>query len=197
MAVCHLAAEMGARFGYVEPDGVALRYLSTRARDGFEPVFSDADADVEQTISVDISSLVPQVASPDAPASVVEVGQVAGQPIQQAVLGTMASGRVEDLWAAVNLLRGRKIHRGVRLLVFPASSRVYADALRLGLVADLVDCGAVIMNPGCGRSDEGLCPDEVCISTASRPGPGVYLASPQTVAASALAGRITDPRGSR
>jgi len=208
MTLCNMAAEMGAKIGYVEPDGVTLRYLSRRARDGFEPVFSDPDAEIDEVIEVDAAQLVPQVARPHTVDNVAPVTEVAGQPIDQAVLGTCTNGRVEDLWVVANRLRGKKVHPRVRLLVFPASSQVYAEALRLGLLADLIESGAVIMNPGCGPclgAHQGvLAPGEVCLSTANRNFKGrmgckeaeVYLSSPETVAASALAGCIADPRES-
>jgi len=208
MTLCNMAAEMGAKIGYVEPDGVTLRYLARRARHGFEPVFSDADADIDEVIEIDASKLVPQVAKPHTVDNVAPVTEVAGTPIQQAILGTCTNGRVEDLWVAANRLRGRVVHPRVRLLVFPASSQVYAEALRLGLLADLLGAGAVIMNPGCGPclgAHQGvLAPGEVCLSTANRNFRGrmgckdaeIYLASPDTVAASALAGCIADPRES-
>jgi len=206
MTLCNMAAEMGAKIAYVEPDGVTLRYLVRRAREGFEPIFSDPDATFDELISIDAAQVTPQVAKPHTVDNVAPVADVAGTPIQQALLGTCTNGRVEDLWVAANRLRGKKVHPGVRLLVFPASSQVYAEALRLGLLADLIEAGAVIMNPGCGPclgAHQGvLAPGEVCISTANRNFKGrmgckeaeVYLASPETVAASALAGCIADPR---
>ena len=208
MTLCNMAAEMGAKIGYVEPDGVTLRYLARRAREGFEPVFSDADAAIDETIKIDASKLAPLVAKPHTVDNTAAVTDVAGRPIDQAVLGTCTNGRVEDLWVAANRLRGKRVHPRVRLLVFPASSQVYAEALRLGLLADLLEAGAVIMNPGCGPclgAHQGvLAPGEVCISTANRNFKGrmgckeaeIYLASPETVAASALAGCIADPRDS-
>jgi len=222
MTLCNMAAVSGARFAYVEPDGVTLRYLGKRARLGFEPVFSDPDAGFEGVVSIDASTLVPLVACPhdDGEADlhrgasaggethhVVPVSEVAGRRIHQAVLGTCAGGRVEDLWAVATRLRGKRVHPGVRLLVFPASREVYTEALRLGLLADLSEAGAMIMNPGCGpclgRHQGLLAPGEVCVSTGNnndRGGMGsgeaeVYLASPETVAASALAGSLADPRG--
>jgi len=205
MVLCNMAAEMGARIGYVEPDGVTLRYLARRAREGFEPVFTDPDAAFDQTAVIDVSSLEPMVALGGGE-HVAAVTEVAGRRIDQAVLGTCANGRVEDLWVAANRLRGKKVHPRVRLLVFPASSQVFGEALRLGLLTDLMEAGAVIMSPGCGPCagphQGALAGGEACISTASRnphggtgePEPAIYLASPDTVAASALAGCIADPR---
>jgi 3-isopropylmalate/(R)-2-methylmalate dehydratase large subunit len=209
MTLCNMAAELGAKIGYVEADGVTLRYLTRRASGGFEPVASDPDANFERVMHVEVRDLTPQIATPHAVQSVVAVSQVAGRPIDQALLGTCTNGRVEDLFAAASRLRGRRVHPRVRLLVFPASSEVYTEALRLGLLADLAEAGAIIMNPGCGPClgvHQGvLAPGEVCISTGSRNFPGrmgsreaeIYLASPETVAASAHAGCIVDPREQR
>lgn len=206
MTLCNMAAEMGAKIGYVEPDGITLRYLGRRARSGFEPLFSAPDASFDPPFEVDVSALTPMVARPHTVDNVSTVDEAAGTEIDQALLGTCTNGRVEDLWAAANRLRGKRIHPRVRLLVFPASREVYTEAMRLGLLADLVEAGAVIMNPGCGPclgAHEGvLAPGEVCISTANRNFKGrmgcneaeVYLGSPETVAASALAGCIADPR---
>jgi 3-isopropylmalate/(R)-2-methylmalate dehydratase large subunit len=206
MTICNMAAEMGAKIGYVSSDGVTLRYLAKRARDGFEPVFSDPDAEIDETLRLDVSDLSPQVAKPHTVDNVASIEEVAGLPINQCLLGTCTNGRVEDLWAAANRLRGKKVHPNVRLLIFPASNQVYAEAIKLGLIADLVEAGAVVMNPGCGPclgAHQGvLAPGEVCLSTANRNFKGrmgckeaeVYLASPETVAASAAAGCIADPR---
>jgi homoaconitate hydratase family protein len=206
MTLCNMAAETGATIAYVPPDGVTLRYLSRRSVDGFEPVFSDPDATYERILQIEISELVPLVARPPAVDRVVPVSEVAGTPIDQALLGSCANGRVEDLWSAANLLRGKRVHPGVRLLVSPASSTVYLDAMRLGVLADLVEAGGIVLNPGCGPcsgAHQGiLAPGEVCIGTSNDNARGrigsdkadLYLASPETVAASALSGRISDPR---
>jgi homoaconitate hydratase family protein len=206
MTLCNMAAEMGAKIGYVPPDGVTLRYLAGQTHNGFELVLSDEDADFDEVLSFDASTLAPQVAKPHTVDNVVPVTEVAGQPIQQAILGTCTNGRVEDLWVAASRLRGKKVHPDVRLLVFPASNKIYTEAMRLGVLVDLADAGAMILNPGCGPclgAHQGiLAPGEVCLSTANRNFKGrmgckdaeIYLASPETVAASALAGCIADPR---
>ncbi len=203
MVLCNMAAALGVRAGFVEADGVTLRYLARRARAGFEPVASDPDAEHE-LVRIEVGELVPQVQQPPGgPGTVVEVAAVAGTRIDQAVLGTCSGGRVEDLWVAARRLRGRRVHPRVRFLITPASSEVYTEALRLGLLADLAEAGAIILNPGCGPcagAELGvLAEGEVGLSTgrAGRHGCGggaTYLASPDTVAASALAGQIADPR---
>jgi 3-isopropylmalate/(R)-2-methylmalate dehydratase large subunit len=155
---------------------------------------------------VDVSSLAPQVARPHTVDNVVPVTEVLGTGINQALIGTCTNGRLEDLVAAAEILRGRHIAAGVRLLVLPASREVLLAAIEQGIVGDLVAAGATLLNPGCGPclgAHQGcMAPGEVTISTANRNFKGrmgskeafIYLASPATVAASALAGVITDPR---
>jgi 3-isopropylmalate/(R)-2-methylmalate dehydratase large subunit len=204
MVLCSMMPSLGVSTGFVEADGVTLRFLARRARTGFEPVASDPDADFEQIVRVEVSELGPQVARPGGGVgSVVEVGEVAGTELEQAVLGTCSGGRVEDLWVAARRLRGHHVHPRVRFLVAPASIEVYTEALRLGLLVDLAEAGAIILNPSCGPCVNArlgaLAEGEVGISTghaSRRSGRGnqTYLASPDTVAASALAGQIADPR---
>jgi 3-isopropylmalate/(R)-2-methylmalate dehydratase large subunit len=157
-------------------------------------------------IEIDAASLAPQVACPHTVDHVKPVDAVAGVKINQIVVGSCTNGRLDDLEEAAGILRGRKVAQGVRMLVFPASWRIYRAALRKGLLADLVEAGAVIVNPGCGCClgvHQGALGDgEVALSTTNRnfkgrmgnPHSEVYLCSPATAAASALTGVITDPR---
>jgi len=207
MTLCNMAVEMGAKIGYVEPDDKTIQWLSPRTNKKYEIIKSDADAEFEKIIDYDISKLEPQIACPHTVDNVKPVSRVAGAKINQALIGTCTNGRIEDLKIASEILRGKKISNGVRLLVFPASMEVFAQAMELGILQELVRSGAVIMNPGCGPclgAHEGvLAPGEVCLSTANRNFKGrmgckeaeVYLASPATVAASSLCGEITDVRG--
>ena len=206
MVLCNMAAEMGAKNGVVLPDEETQRWLAGRLRGDYEEVHPDADAAYERVIEYDVTALAPQVARPHRVDNVVDVTAVAGTPIDQALVGTCTNGRLEDLAAAAEILRGRHIAPGVRLLVLPASREVLLAALQAGLIADLVSAGATVLNPGCGPclgAHQGcMAPGEVTISTANRNFKGrmgckeseIYLASPATVAASALAGEITDPR---
>ncbi len=206
MTLCNMAAEMGAKIGYVAPDEKTFGWLEGREQADYETVASDDDAEFEQVLRFDVSDLQPQVAKPHTVDNVCRVGDVSGTRIHQALVGTCTNGRLEDLQAVSRILAGRKVHRAVRLLIFPASMEVYHDALEGGVLSDLLCAGAVIMNPGCGPclgAHEGaLAPGEVCLSTANRNFRGrmgcreadVYLASPETVAASAVTGEITDPR---
>jgi len=204
--LCNMAAEMGAKNGYVAPDDTTRAWLEGRTSVAYEEVHPDPDADYARVLTYDVSDLVPQVARPHTVDNVVPVGEVAGIEIDQALIGTCTNGRLEDLAAAAEILRGRKISRRVRLLVLPASREVLLAAIAAGIVSDLVAAGATLLNPGCGPclgAHEGcMAPGERTISTANRNFKGrmgsreaeIYLGSPATVAASALTGVITDPR---
>ncbi|MCJ7657318.1 MAG: aconitase family protein, partial [Candidatus Atribacteria bacterium] len=193
--------------GYVEPDEKTIQWLAPRTNKKYEIIKSDADAEYEKILNYDISDLEPQIACPHTVDNVKPVSEVAGTKINQALIGTCTNGRLEDLKVASKILRGKKISNGVRLLIFPASMEVFAQAMELGILQELVKSGAVIMNPGCGPclgAHEGaLAPGEVCLSTANRNFKGrmgckeaeVYLASPAIVAISSLYGEITDIRG--
>jgi 3-isopropylmalate/(R)-2-methylmalate dehydratase large subunit len=155
---------------------------------------------------VDVAALAPQVACPHTVDNVKGIDAVSGTKIQQIVIGSCTNGRLDDLEIAAGLLRGKRVATGVRMLVFPASWKTYRQAMRAGYLADLMDAGAVIMNPGCGCClgvHEGALGDgETALSTTNRnfkgrmgnPASDVYLCSPAVAAASAVTGVITDPR---
>ncbi len=204
--LANMSAEMGAKNGYFEPDEEALGWLRTRARAEFDIVRSDPDAQYKSVLKYDITGLAPQLACPHTVDNVKPVTEMEGRIFHQGVLGTCTNGRVEDLDVAAHIFKGKKVHPAVRLLVLPASWEVYREALKKGILAVLADSGCVILNPGCGPclgAHEGiLAPGEVALSTSNRNFRGrmgsrdseIYLASPATVAASAVAGKITDPR---
>jgi len=206
LTLCNMTAEMGAKNGYMLPDEKTRAWLQARGVKDYEPVFSDPDTVYARVLDYDVSALEPQLAAPHTVDNVHPVKEWAGKPIHQALLGTCTNGRLCDLHRAADLLRGKKIDPRVRMLVFPASVEVVREAMRDGTLLTLSEAGAVIMNAGCGPclgAHEGiLAPGEVCISTANRNFRGrmgsrdadVFLASPETVAASALTGQITDPR---
>ncbi|MCX6572770.1 MAG: 3-isopropylmalate dehydratase large subunit [Candidatus Aminicenantes bacterium] len=206
LTLANMSAEMGAKNGYFTPDDKALKWLAGRARGPFTPVASDPDARYESVLACDLGALEPQIACPHTVDNVRPVSAVAGKPVNQVLIGTCTNGRLEDLEAAAAIFKGRRVHPSVRVLVIPASWQVYREALGSGALAVLVDAGCVILNSGCGPclgAHEGLmAAGEVCLSTSNRNFRGrmghrdseIYLASPATAAASAVAGRITDPR---
>ncbi len=206
LVLANMAAEMGAKNGYFEPDEKTLLWLKGRAKDKFKVISSDPDARYEAVLDYNISSLEPQVACPHTVDNVKSVSETEGKEFHQAVIGTCTNGRFEDLEIAARILKGKKVHPKVRVLIIPASRQEYLLALKKGILEILVEAGCVILNPGCGPclgAHQGvLAPGEVALSTANRNFRGrmgsreaqIYLASPATVAASSLEGKITDPR---
>jgi 3-isopropylmalate/(R)-2-methylmalate dehydratase large subunit len=204
--ISNMAIEMGAKAGLMEADDKTFAWLRRYTSREFTPVTADPDAVYTRVLEHDAAALEPQVARPHRVDNVVPVGEAAGKPVQQAVLGTCTNGRLEDLRIAAGILGGRQIHRDVRLIVAPASRRVFLDAMAEGIIQTLVEAGAALVTPGCGPcvgTHNGVPSDgETVISTANRNFKGrmgnsnaeIYLASPATVAASAVTGRITDPR---
>ncbi len=214
MVLTNMAAEMGAKNAVVLPDEKTLAWLEGRVagmdratlRELAEAVRPDEGATYARVLEYDVSELAPQVAKPHTVDNVVPVTEVVGTRIDQALIGTCTNGRLEDLEIAAAILRGKHIAPHVRLLILPASREVLLAAIARGYIADLVAAGATLLNPGCGPclgAHQGcMAPAEVTISTANRNFKGrmgskkafIYLASPATVAASALRGVITDPR---
>jgi len=206
MVLSNMAIEMGAKNGYCVPDDKTFSFLKDRAVADYTPIYPDLDAEYERVIEFDASTLEPQIAKPHTVDNVASVEEVAGTTIDQALLGTCTNGRLEDLRLAAKILDGKTLADGVRMLVLPASQEVLVQALSEGLIDTLVKAGAMLLNPGCGPclgAHQGvLAPGEVCLSTANRNFKGrmgsaeaqIYLASPATVAASAISGVITDPR---
>lgn len=206
LTMANMAAEMGAKAAIMEADEKTREWMAPRTNRKFEPVFSDPDASFAAVREWDVSDLPPQVAKPHSVDRVVSVDQVEGTPIQVALLGTCTNGRLEDLQMAASILEGRKVKSGVRMLVIPASRRVFIDAVRDGTAETLLVAGATLLPSGCGPclgGHLGIPSDgEQIISTANRNFKGrmgnnkafIYLGSPATVAASAIEGSIADPR---
>ncbi|MEW6578180.1 MAG: 3-isopropylmalate dehydratase large subunit [Chloroflexota bacterium] len=200
----NMMAEFGVKNAYLPPDQTVFDYLELRRQRAYTPLYPDPDAQYAAEYRLDVNALEPLIACPDRPDNVVPVSQVMGQPIQQAFLGTCTNARLEDLQAAADILRGQRVR--CRLVVIPASSQVYLDALRAGVIEVLLEAGAAVGTPGCGPcmgNHMGIpAPNEITISTANRNFRGrmgtqdapIYLASPYVVAASAIRGQITDPR---
>ncbi len=208
LAICNMSVEAGATAGIVPADQETLRYLREEAgvQEQVTPVQPDPDATYEQTIDIDVSTLRPQIACPHTVDNVTTAGDMAGTRIDQVVIGSCTNGRLDDLAAAARILKGKHVAENTRMLVFPASGRIYQEALSLGYIADLVQAGAVVMNPGCGPClgvHEGALGDgEVALSTTNRnfkgrmgnPKSEVFLCSPSVAAASAITGVISDPQ---
>lgn len=206
MVLSNMAVEMGAKNGYIAPDEETLSFLEGRASAEYTPVYPDTDAEYEKILEFGAYTITPQVACPHTVDNVVSIDEVEGTRIDQALLGTCTNGRLEDLRLAAKILKGKKIAKNVRMLVLPVSQEVLLQALSEGLIETFVKAGALVLNPGCGPclgAHQGvLAPSEVCLSTANRNFKGrmgsreaeIYLASPATVAASAITGTITDPR---
>ncbi len=200
----NMSVEAGAKTAMIPPDSVTLSYLEGRISRAPRPEYSDPGSHHE-VLDFDASSLEPLVALPYSPANVKPASEV-GDEIDQAFIGSCTGGRMSDLIAAARVLRGRRVKEGVRLLVIPGSRRIYVEAMRNGILETLVESGAVVGPPTCGPCLGAhlgvLAEDEVAISTSNRnfrgrmghPSSRVYLASAATVAASALRGKVTDPR---
>jgi len=208
LVICNMAVEAGATAGIVPPDEETTRYLREEAgvNDRLDPVAPDPDAGYDQVIEIDAAALTPQIARPHTVDNVAPIAAIAGTPVHQIVIGSCTNGRLDDLAVAASILEGRRVADGVRMLIFPASWKIYREALDRGYLATLADAGAVIMNPGCGCClgiHQGALGDgEVSLSTTNRnfkgrmgnPKADVYLCSPAVAAASAITGTITDPR---
>jgi 3-isopropylmalate/(R)-2-methylmalate dehydratase large subunit len=227
MVIPNMLAEFGVKNAYLPPDEavfayLAPRFLRSRGALGLEPdnrtpqqvaewlqeeaLYPDRDAVYESNLYLDAAVLEPLVACPHRVDATQPLSILKGRRVHQAFIGTCTNGRLEDLVAAAEVLRGRRIASGTRLLVIPASAEVLAEGMRVGAIQALLEAGAMIGTPGCGPCMGNhmgiLAPGEVCISTANRnfkgrmgqPEAEIYLASPAVVAASALRGAITDPR---
>jgi len=207
LTLCNMCAEIGAKTGIVPADSQVKKYLEQHSRyQPFQELRSDADAEFDSVLDFDISKVEPTVACPPDIDNDVPVSQVEGTPITQVFLGSCTNCRIEDLLVAYKIMKGKKVKEGMKFIVTPASREVYESALLNGLLLEFSRMGATIAPPGCGaclgRHMGVLSDDDVCISTSNRnftgrmgsPKAKIYLASPATAAASALEGKIADPR---
>jgi len=207
LTLCNMSVEAGAKAGIIAADDTTLEFLKDHGRvDKYRRITADDDAVYERVIEIDASELPPIIAFPHTVDNTKPVGEAKGIKIQQVFLGSCTNCRLEDIRIAAQIVKGKTKHPDVRLLVTPASRRVYLQASKEGLLDILVEAGATISSPGCavccGIHEGILADDEACISTSNRnflgrmgnPKSFVYLSSPATAAASALAGEITDPR---
>ena len=206
LTISNMAVEMGAKVGLMEADNKVLRWVRENSKKEPRPVKADIDAKYVSVKQYDVSGLAPQVAKPHTVDNVADVGELKNTKIDEAFLGTCTNGRMEDLEIAARILKGYSIHPDVKFIIAPASREIYLEAMKKGLIEIFVKSGCTVVAPGCGPcvgTHNGVLADgEVAISTANRnfkgrmgnPNAFIYLASPATVAASAIRGTITDPR---
>ena len=204
--MANMAIEAGAKAGLFRVDSTTLDYIKPRTTRPYTVYQPDADAEYAQVIEYDVTGIEPQVALPHSPANARPVSRVGDIEINQAVIGSCTNGRLEDLRIAAQILRGSKVHPGVRCIIIPGSQQVYLDALVEGLIEVFIKAGAVVSTPTCGPCLGGhmgvLAAGERCISTTNRnfvgrmgsPQSEVYLANPAVAAASAIAGKIISPQ---
>ena len=206
LTMANMAIEAGGKNGIFPPDEITEAYVRGRMETGYTLYQSDQDARYAEVHEYDCSQIEPQVACPSSPAKVAGVRSLSGIAIDQAVIGSCTNGRLEDLRIAAHIIKGKKVAPDCRLLVIPATQQIYLQALREGLLEAFVEAGAAVSTPTCGPCLGGhmgvLGAGEVAIATTNRnfvgrmghPTSQVYLSSPAVAAASAVAGRIVDPR---
>ncbi len=204
--ISNMAVEMGAKCGIIPPDHKTLKWLKQWSKKAIKPVYADNDAVYDNIKHYDASKIPPQVAMPHQVDNVCNITKLKNKPIQEAFIGTCTNGRFEDLKIAAYIFKGKKVHPDVRLIVAPASRPIFLKAMKAGIIKILVESGANVVTPGCGPcvgTHNGVPSDgEVVLSTANRnfkgrmgnPHAFIYLASPASVAVSAIRGKITDPR---
>ncbi|MFH2025380.1 MAG: 3-isopropylmalate dehydratase large subunit [bacterium] len=206
MTICNMAIEAGGKSGIINPDQKTIDYVKARTNESFELFSSDPDAEYCQVIDIDISDLEPIVAFPHLPSNGKPVSQAGNILVDQAYLGSCTNGRIEDLRVAAEIMKDKKVAKNTRMIVVPATTDIWKQANKEGLLDIFMDAGATVSAPTCGACLGGhmgiLAAGERCISSTNRnfvgrmgsPKSEVYLGSPATVAASAIAGKIADPR---
>jgi len=206
MTLCNMTVDLGAKNGIVAPDQITADYLSGVAKGEWEMISSDDDAHYEAVYNVDVTNLGPTIALPDKLDDTVPVEKVIGTKFNKAFVGTCTNGRLEDLAMMAKILKDKRIHRDVNMIVVPASQTVYLDALRAGYLETLIEAGAAIDTPSCAACagiHTGVAGDgDIVLSAGNRNMKGrmgsknaqIYLTSPAVVAASSVRGEITDPR---
>ena len=205
MTMTNMVIECGAKNGIMIPNKSTMEYLAKRGITDYTITTPDKNAEYEKILDFEVDDLRPQVACPHNVDNVEDVEKVEGTTINQAVLGSCTNGRYEDLLQAAEVLKGHKVHEDVQLLIFPASRKIYQEAIESGIIQTFLESNAIICNPGCGPclgAHMGVMTDDMtCISTTNRNFLGrmgsaksyVYLSNPAVVAASAINGEITDP----
>lgn len=206
LTMANMAVEAGAKNGIIPPDKITEEYMAGRAKRAFKHYHSDNDAEYKKVYEYDVSSLEPMVAFPHLPEKVRPVSKAGHIKIDQAVIGSCTNGRLEDLRLAAGILRGKKVHPEVRLIIIPGTQKIYLQILKEGLIETFIESGAVVSTPTCGPCLGGymgvLAQGERCIATTNRNFVGrmghreseVYLSNPAVAAASAITGYITGPK---
>jgi 3-isopropylmalate/(R)-2-methylmalate dehydratase large subunit len=206
LTISNMAVEIGAKAGIMEADNKVLKWVAGRSKRAPKSVAADPDARYVAVKEYNVSNLTPQIAKPHAVDNVSSVEELSDTKIDQAYLGTCTNGRLEDLEVAAKILKRNKVHPLVKFIIAPASREIFLEASKKGLVDVFIESGAIVVGPGCGPcvgTHNGVLADgEVAISAANRnfkgrmgnPNSFIYLASPATVAASAIKGQIADPR---
>lgn len=206
MVICNMSVEMGAKTSYIQPSDKVLSYVKEHYGNDFTVHSTDPDYEYVESYDFEISDLPPLVAVPHSIDHVLPVTEVEGVKVDQVLIGTCTGGRVEDIEIAAKILKGRKIAPHTRLVVLPASNEVFKESIQRGYIQELLDSGATVSAPGCGPClgvHQGLLSaGERCVTTSSRNFPGrmgsaeaeIYAASPATAAATALEGKLVDPR---
>jgi len=206
MVLCNMIAHCEAKVGIVNPDAKTVEFVQARTREPFSPLVSDTDAKYEMELRFDVSDLEPLVATPHEPSQILPIEKIGNIPVDQVFVGSCASGRMEDLKIMARILHGRRIHPSVRLIIVPPSREVFLEMVKAGFMEAFIESNAIIESPGCGPcggAQMGLLGEgEVCVTSSFTNIKGrmgseaaeIYMASPAVCAASAVEGRIADPR---
>ena len=206
LCISNMAIEAGAKNGIFMVDDITKEYMKDRVDREYKIFEPDADAQYDQTVTIDLSTLKPTVAFPHLPENTRTIDQVGDVKIDQVVIGSCTNGRLEDMKAAAEILKGKKVARDVRCIVIPATQKIYKECIKEGYIDIFIDAGCAVSTPTCGPCLGGymgiLAENERCIATTNRNFIGrmghklseVYLANPAVAAASAVTGKITDPK---
>lgn len=204
--IANMAIEAGAKNGIFPVDALAEQYMKEHSKRSYKIYEADADAEYVREVVIDLDTLKPTVAFPHLPENTKTIDEVGDIAVDQVVIGSCTNGRYEDLAVAAEILKGKKVKKGVRVIVIPATQQIYLDAMEAGFVRTFIEAGAIVSTPTCGPCLGGymgiLAEGERCVSTTNRNFVGrmghvnseIYLASPAVAAASALTGKISDPR---
>lgn len=204
--IANMAIEAGAKNGIFPVDALAEEYMKAHSKRAYKIFEADADAEYTRTVTIDLSTLKPTVSFPHLPENTKTIDEVGDIEIDQVVIGSCTNGRFDDLKIAAEILAGKKVKKGLRVIVIPATQQIYLDAMEAGYIRTFIEAGAIVSTPTCGPCLGGymgiLAEGERCVSTTNRNFVGrmghvnseIYLASPAVAAASALTGKISDPR---